>query len=130
MSRFGVRSGEIANTIAIGSLVSSPNTQLKINLQSIFGRHCAIVGTTGGGKSYTVSKLVESLIATGNKAILIDATGEYRGSYDKIKSIDIGNGENIFHYSQLTIDDMFFLLKPSPRTQTPKLMEAIRSLKL
>ncbi|MDP2688291.1 MAG: ATP-binding protein [Aequorivita sp.] len=130
MSRFGVRSGEIANTIAIGSLVSSPNTQVKINLQSIFGRHCAIVGTTGGGKSYTVSKLVESLIATGNKAILIDATGEYRGSYDKIKSIDIGNGANIFHYSQLTIDDMFFLLKPSPRTQTPKLMEAIRSLKM
>lgn len=130
MSRFGVRSGEIANTTAIGSLVSSPNTQVKINLQSIFGRHCAIVGTTGGGKSYTVSKLVESLIATGNKAILIDATGEYRGSYDKIKSIDIGNGENIFHYSQLTIDDMFFLLKPSPRTQTPKLMEAIRSLKM
>ncbi|MEH6659687.1 ATP-binding protein [Leeuwenhoekiella marinoflava] len=130
MSRFGVRSGEIANTISIGSLVSSPNTKVKINLQSIFGRHCAIVGTTGGGKSYTVSKLVESLIATGNKAILIDATGEYRGSYDKIKSIDIGNGENIFHYSQLTIDDMFFLLKPSPRTQTPKLMEAIRSLKM
>lgn len=130
MSRFGVRSGEIANTIVIGSLVSSPNTQVKINLQSIFGRHCAIVGTTGGGKSYTVSKLVESLIATGNKAILIDATGEYRGSHDKIKSIDIGNSENIFHYSQLTIDDMFFLLKPSPRTQTPKLMEAIRSLKM
>lgn len=130
MSRFGVRSGEFANTIAIGSLVSSPNTKVKINLQSIFGRHCAIVGTTGGGKSYTVSKLVESLIATGNKAILIDATGEYRGNYDKIKSVDIGNGENIFHYSQLTIDDMFFLLKPSPRTQTPKLMEAIRSLKM
>jgi hypothetical protein len=130
MSRFGVRIGEIANTIEIGSLVSSPDTKVKINLQSIFGRHCAIVGTTGGGKSYTVSKLVESLISTDNKAILIDATGEYRGSYEKIKSIDIGNGENIFHYSQLTIDDMFFLLKPSPRTQTPKLMEAIRSLKI
>ena len=130
MSRFGVRSGELANTISIGSLVSSPETKVKINLQSIFGRHCAVVGTTGGGKSYTVSKLVESLVATGNKAILIDATGEYRGSYDKIKSVDIGNGENIFHYSQLTIDDMFFLLKPSPRTQTPKLMEAIRSLKM
>jgi len=130
MSRFGVRSGELANTIAIGSLVSSPETKVEVNLQSIFGRHCAVVGTTGGGKSYTVSKLIESLIATGNKAILIDATGEYRGSYDKIKSVDIGNGENIFHYSQLTIDDMFFLLKPSPRTQTPKLMEAIRSLKM
>ncbi|MGG5505849.1 MULTISPECIES: ATP-binding protein [unclassified Myroides] len=130
MSRFGVRSGEVANTTEIGNLVSSPDTKVKINLQSIFGRHCAIVGTTGGGKSYTVSKLVESLIATGNKAILIDATGEYRGNYDKVKSVDIGKGDNVFHYSQLTIDDMFFLLKPSPRTQTPKLMEAIRSLKM
>jgi uncharacterized protein len=131
MSRFGVRNGEASREpTELGSLVSSPETKVKVNLQSIFGRHCAVVGTTGGGKSYTVSKLVESLIATGNKAILIDATGEYRGSYDKIKSIDIGNGENIFHYSQLTIDDMFFLLKPSPRTQTPKLMEAIRSLKM
>ncbi len=131
MSRFGVRNGEdVKEHQVLGSLVSSPDTQVKVNLQSIFGRHCAVLGTTGGGKSYTVSKLVESLVATGNKAILIDATGEYRGSYDKIKSVDIGNGENIFHYSQLTIDDMFFLLKPSPRTQTPKLMEAIRSLKM
>ena len=130
MSRFGTKNNERAKSIEIGSLVSSPDTKVKVNLQSIFGRHCAVVGTTGGGKSYTVSKLIESLIATGNKAILIDATGEYNGSYDKVKTIDIGNGENIFHYSQLTIDDMFFLLKPSPRTQTPKLMEAIRSLKI
>lgn len=130
MSRFGVRSGEIANTTAIGSLVSSPNTNVKINLQSIFGRHCAIVGTTGGGKSYTVSKLVESLIATGNKAILIDATGEYSGKYDQCNTISVGDGTHMFHYSQLTIDDLFVLLKPSIKTQAPKLMEAIRSLKI
>lgn len=130
MSRFGVRSGEIANTISIGSLVSSTNTKVKINLQSIFGRHCAIVGTTGGGKSYTVSKLVESLIATGNKAILIDATGEYSGNYDQCKTISVGDGTHMFHYSQLTIDDLFVLLKPSIKTQAPKLMEAIRSLKI
>ncbi|PKO99307.1 MAG: hypothetical protein CVU03_02325 [Bacteroidetes bacterium HGW-Bacteroidetes-2] len=131
MSRFGVRNGEeVKEPPLLGSLVSSPDTKVKVNLQSIFGRHCAVVGTTGGGKSYTVSKLIESLIATGNKAILIDATGEYSGSYKGIKSINVGNGENIFHYSQLTIDDLFFMLKPSIRTQMPKLMEAIRSLKI
>lgn len=130
MSRFGVRSGEVANTTEIGSLVSSPDTKVKINLQSIFGRHCAIVGTTGGGKSYTVSKLIESLIATGNKAILIDATGEYSGKYDQCKTISVGDGTHMFHYSQLTIDDLFVLLKPSIKTQAPKLMEAIRSLKI
>lgn len=131
MSRFGVRNGEdVKEPPVLGSLVSSPDTQVRVNLQSIFGRHCAVVGTTGGGKSYTVSKLIESLIATGNKAILIDATGEYSGNYKGIKSINVGNGENIFHYSQLTIDDLFFMLKPSIRTQMPKLMEAIRSLKI
>jgi hypothetical protein len=131
MSRFGVRNGEdVKEPPVLGSLVSSPDTQVRVNLQSIFGRHCAVVGTTGGGKSYTVSKLIESLIATGNKAILIDATGEYSGNYKGIKSINVGNGVNIFHYSQLTIDDLFFMLKPSIRTQMPKLMEAIRSLKI
>lgn len=130
MSRFGVKENENSSAIKLGNLVSSPSTEVKVNLQSIFGRHCAVVGTTGGGKSFTVSKLIESLISTANKAILIDATGEYDGKYNNTKSIDIGNGENILHYSQLTIDDIFFLLKPSPRTQMPKLMEAIRSLKI
>lgn len=130
MSRFGLRSGETSNTIKLGNLVSSPETSVSVNLQSIFGRHCAVVGTTGGGKSFTVSKLIEALISSGNKAILIDATGEYSGSYEKVQNINVGDGKSIFHYSQLTIDDIFFLLKPSPRTQTPKLMEAIRSLKI
>lgn len=130
MSRFGIRTDEITNAIKLGHLVSSPNINVKVNLQSIFGRHCAVVGTTGGGKSFTVSKLIESLIKTDNKAILIDATGEYNGNYEGLKNINIGDGESVFHYSQLTIDDLFFMLKPSPRTQTPKLMEAIRSLKI
>lgn len=130
MSRFGLKVGEDAQTINLGCLVSSSETKVKVNLQSIFGRHCAVVGTTGGGKSFTVSKLIESLISSDNKAILIDATGEYSGPYEKVKNINVGDGSSIFHYSQLTIDDIFFLLKPSPRTQTPKLMEAIRSLKV
>lgn len=130
MSRFGLKPGDTITPIQLGNLVSSPDTKVSVNLQSLFGRHCAVVGTTGGGKSFTVSKLIQSLVSSGNKAILIDATGEYSGSYAGLKNINVGDGESVFHYSQLTTDDMFFLLKPSPRTQTPKLMEAIRSLKI
>lgn len=131
MSRFGVRNGEEEKKPPIlGRLVSSPDTKVKVNLQSIFGRHCAVVGTTGGGKSYTVSKLIESLVATGNKAILIDATGEYNGNYEGVESIEIGDGKHVFHYSQLTVDDLFYLFRPSSKVQVPKLMEAIRSLKI
>lgn len=130
MSRFGMKNEDNIKAVELGHLVSNPETKIKVNLQSIFGRHCAVVGTTGGGKSYTVSKLIESLNKAGNKAILIDATGEYIGNYDKLKNVNVGDGEHIFHYSQLTIDDLFFMLKPSIRTQMPKLMEAIRSLKI
>jgi len=130
MARFGVKDSDAIATVSLGYLVSNPATEVKINLQSLFARHCAVVGTTGGGKSYSVSKLIESLISTGNKAILIDATGEYDGNYHKVKSIEIGDGNHVFHYSQLTIDDLFYLFRPSSKTQVPKLMEAIRSLKI
>jgi len=130
MSRFGVKDQDIFESVSLGHLVSNPSTEVKVNLQSLFGRHCAVVGTTGGGKSYSVSKLIESLISSGNKAILIDATGEYDGKYSKVKSIEIGDGNHVFHYSQLTIDDLFYLFRPSSKTQVPKLMEAIRSLKI
>ncbi|PZR08786.1 MAG: hypothetical protein DI539_22485 [Flavobacterium psychrophilum] len=130
MSRFGVKEGDAFKSTSLGNLVSNSTTDVKVNLQSLFARHCAVVGTTGGGKSYTVSHLIEALIETGNKAILIDATGEYDGQYDKVQSIEIGDGTHVFHYSQLTTDDLFYLFRPSSKTQVPKLMEAIRSLKI
>lgn len=131
LSRFGVKKdAEVDNVSELGTLVSNPSTYVSVNLQSIFGRHCAVVGTTGGGKSYTISKLVEEVAKVKAKVILIDATGEYDGKYAKSKTINIGGAECVFHYSQLTIDDLLFLLKPSERLQLPKLMEAIRSLKM
>ena len=131
MSRFGVKDGEVSEYIKLGNLVSSTSTEVKVNLQSVFGRHCAVVGTTGGGKSYTVSKLIESLIETDNKAILIDATGEY-SSFD---SSEICQGCNLgieyyFHYSNLSISDLFLMFRPSGQVQQPILLEAINSLKL
>jgi DNA helicase HerA-like ATPase len=131
MSRFGLKVGENVQTIDLGYLVSSSETKVKVNLQSIFGRHCAVVGTTGGGKSFTVSKLIESLISTGNKTILIDATGEYEEIGKTEQSINVTLGtDTFFHYRNLTVSDMFVLLRPSGQVQQPILLEAIQTLKL
>lgn len=131
MSRFGLKVGEDAQTIDLGCLVSNSETKVKVNLQSIFGRHCAVVGTTGGGKSFTVSKLIESLVSTGNKAILIDATGEYENfdSLSESSNCNIGI-EHYFHYSNLSVADLFVIFRPSGQVQQPILLEAINSLKL
>ncbi|OAV71645.1 VirB4 component of type IV secretory pathway [Bacteroidales bacterium Barb4] len=97
-------------------------------MNALFGRHCAVVGTTGGGKSWTVSKLIESITAnTDNKVILIDATGEYHTL--KSKSFILGT-DSYFPYQKLSISDLFFLLRPTGQSQRPILLEAIRSLKM
>ncbi len=45
--------------------------------KSVFPRHLGVLGTTGGGKSTTVSGLVAKAQAAGMAVVLIDTEGEY-----------------------------------------------------
>jgi len=128
VKEFGKKENEIDNVYAeIGKLTSN-DAKCNVSLNALFGRHCAVVGTTGGGKSWTVAKLIESVIQeTDNKVILIDATGEYKNL--NAKSLILGT-DSYFPYRNLTIPDLFFLLRPTGQSQRPVLLEAIRSLKM
>ena len=125
--RFGSKAGGNDLYAAFGNLVSG-NAVCNISLNALFGRHCAVVGTTGGGKSWTVSKLMEAMIAnTNNKIILFDATGEYGA----IQSKTVILGKNSFlPYQKLSVNDLFILLKPGGESQKSILLEAVRSLKI
>ena len=119
----------------IARLTNSIETDLPLDPNDLFGRHCAIVGTTGGGKSYTISRILEEFIKKNtSKAILIDATGEYENFYNlpTVKTVQFGSTEEstFFHYSRLRTMDLVALFRPSLNTQKPKLLEAIKSLKL
>ncbi|CCY01590.1 uncharacterized protein BN812_01264 [Prevotella sp. CAG:924] len=130
--RFGVKKEE-ANPclMRLGILSQDKETPVEISLNALFGRHCAIVGTTGGGKSYTTSKLLEGLSDSGAKAIIIDPTGEY-SSYDNNSYVEkaIINNNDYFHYSRLSVNDWFALFRPAGQVQQPKLLDAIKSLKI
>lgn len=127
---FGKKIDDNELLISIGQLTSNRNNCVKLSQQSLFGRHCAIIGTTGGGKSWTLSKLLEGIVKNNTKAILIDPTGEYKCCCDNGKFISLSLGkEAYFPYQDLTIEDLFYLVKPAERVQAPKLLEAIRSLK-
>lgn len=133
ISLFGIKEGQIDDTpfAPLGRLTSNDEI-CSVSLNSLFGRHCAVLGTTGGGKSWTVAKLIELYTSrTQNKCILIDATGEYNAlKLKEVENIVIGTGDFVFDYKKLTVDELFYLLHPSARVQVPKLMEAIRSLKM
>lgn len=131
ISKFGVKKDDVDAPLASLGKLTSNNSQCNISLDSLFGRHCAVLGTTGGGKSWTIAKLLELISSeTSNKCILIDATGEYSCISESMQSIELGTGKFIFDYKNLSIDELYYLLHPSSKTQVPKLMEAIRSLKM
>ncbi|WP_149277144.1 ATP-binding protein [Pareuzebyella sediminis] len=132
--KFGVKEDVVGTSpvFELGTLTYDQSASIEISQQALFGRHCAVVGTTGGGKSYTVSKLLEGVVSNGGKAILIDATGEYSTQDNNgysAKSFKL-SVDSFFHYTNLTVGDLFVLLRPSGQVQQPILLDAIQSLKL
>jgi uncharacterized protein len=89
VKEFGVRPKDLTSLfINLGKLTSN-DAVCNVSLNSLFGRHCAVVGTTGGGKSWSIAKLIHEVSSkSSNKIILIDATGEY--STLKCKSLILG----------------------------------------
>jgi energy-coupling factor transporter ATP-binding protein EcfA2 len=131
---FGVKEDEKndAPTIEFGHLTYDKSTLIELSQQALFGRHCAIVGTTGGGKSYTISRLLEGIVSNESKTIIIDATGEYC-NHDKEDYSDkalVLSIDSYFPYSRLTVGDLFALFRPAGQVQQPILLEAIKSLKI
>lgn len=126
--KFGQKSDKDVPYINLGCLTSNLDTKVRVSQQAFFNRHCAIVGTTGGGKSWTISKLIENMVNNKSKVILLDPTGEYSVLKNGVQSVSIGKTA-FFPYKHLTKEDLFFLVKPSDGIQKPKLLEAIRSLK-
>lgn len=120
--------------LKIATLPQDQGYDIEISANALFGRHCAIVGTTGGGKSYTIAKLIEEMIGKEEsiKIILLDATGEFENlcNEDSILA-KIGKGGNSYlSYTNLTESDLFALFRPSGQIQVPVLQKAIKSLKL
>ncbi len=130
LKNFGLKYNKGYKHLDLGRTTDQNNMPIRVSMQSMFARHCAIVGTTGGGKSWTISKLIGEMKGDGGaRMILIDPTGEYKSIEDEsFTSVSIGR-DSFFHYRHLTTEDLYFLIKPSGSIQMPKLLEAIRSLK-
>ena len=65
--------------LAVGTLASHPLLEICLDPTNLFGRHFAILGQTGAGKSWTVASLVQKTVAVMPKAhiIILDLHGEY-----------------------------------------------------
>ncbi len=126
--------------IDIGSVSDSGLDSVKITPEKLFGRHCAILGSTGGGKSWTTARLIQECAKFKNaKLIVLDATGEYRSLPDTYTThMHLGEPLNKHDHSKPFLipptdfeeSDFLTLFEPSGKVQGPKLRAAIRSLRL
>jgi uncharacterized protein len=121
-------------TLALGRVKDASNTIVSVNAAHLFGRHCAVLGSTGGGKSTTVARIVEQALGVYPKIILLDPTGEYP-NFSGSKRVKIGGPivagvtKVRFPSEHLEEGDYFAILGPSAQ-QGVKLREAIISLRL
>lgn len=82
------------SSIKIGSLASSDSLPAFIDIDKLISRHGAIIGSTGSGKSNTVTSILRSItngLFPKSKIILIDTHSEYSTAlkdYAKVFSID------------------------------------------
>ncbi|MCR6494504.1 ATP-binding protein [Cellulomonas sp. P24] len=136
LSVLGAVSGP--SRLVLGRLSVDESVEVAVPLSRLFGRHLAIVGSTGSGKSWTMGHIAESTALLGGKMILIDATGEFHTLGSRATHLAFGALDDepdrtklvgIPHHMMRESDRSAFL-NPSSGTQLPKLREAIRTLRL
>jgi hypothetical protein len=123
----------------LGAVDVAQESTISIKPERLFGRHCAILGATGGGKSWTTARIIEECLKYKAKLILIDATGEYRGfSSSDIEHCHLGEPVDRANNSiscalpptSFVESDFIALFEPAGKVQGPKMRAAIKSLRL
>ncbi|MBS1862163.1 MAG: ATP-binding protein [Actinobacteria bacterium] len=116
--------------LSIGTLANDDQVSVEIDPSRLFGRHLAVLGATGSGKSWTVAHLAEGIQGIGGNLIIVDATGEFHTLGGSTTHVSVSSTELSLPHTDMDEADLTAFLRPSAGSQLPKLREAIRSLRL
>ena len=124
--------------LRLGRLRAAQDVEVSLSAARLLGRHLAIVGATGGGKSWFLARVSEEVASAGGRLLLIDATGEFNTLSDAAAHWAISPGQPLeqqcqhayLPHHEFNEADRFAFLRPAMGVQVPKLRSAIRSLRL
>ena len=130
--------------LPIGISPSFSDYKIKINPDRFFGKHAAILGNTGSGKSCTFASIIQSMFefeyngkSLQNAHIIIfDTNGEYRQAFQGTKENPYKklHEVNAFHIDKngmkvpfwfMNFADFDFLFEPTSGTQVPVFKRAL-----
>lgn len=128
-------------SLIIGSDIFFPTINILANPNILFGKHCAVFGNTGSGKSCTIASILQGIYCYNRlknctsfdlKTIIIDSNDEYKDILkclgdDYILKLDTNN-LNLSH-KELTFFELLQFLKETSPNVIPHLRNAILKLK-
>lgn len=133
--------------VRIGTSPLAGGADVLIDPDRIFGRHLAVLGNTGSGKSCTVAGLIRwSLEAAREnieddsepnaRFIVLDPNGEYTNCFDDLSSVRTFRVQPADDDQPLTVPSWMWtsaewaaITRAAPQTQRPLLQQALRQLR-
>jgi uncharacterized protein len=125
-------------SIEVGKHSSSENLSVYVDLHKLVLRHCAILGSTGSGKSNTAVSIIKAILSdyTGSRIVLVDPHGEYASAFPDARVFKIKDEQNplFIPFWLMNFDELAFFLvgaKPSDdsRPEYRKFREFITEFK-
>nr|WP_235870275.1 ATP-binding protein [Pseudomonas aeruginosa] len=132
--------------VLIGSSPLAANAKVMIDPDRLFGRHLAVLGNTGSGKSCSVAGLIRWSMEEARKArcgadpnarfIVLDPNGEYANTFRDMSKVRVYAVEPSEGVEQLQVPLWFWnsaewsaFTQASAKAQRPTLIQALRSVR-
>ena len=115
---------------SFGYFLNRKQAGVSLRPSTLFNRHLMCIGATNSGKSTTALAILDKLISTKRKALIIDPTGEYRDAFssDEITKLTLGVDTTISP-SKIRMEQWEKLFETESSSQGAVLSEAITSLR-
>jgi hypothetical protein len=134
--------------IKIGTSPLASNAEVKVDPDRLFGRHLAVLGNTGSGKSCSVAGLIrwsldqafaEKKSCPNARFIILDPNGEYSQAFQKptpavkacIFKVDPKTGEKLLQVPLWfwNSDEWCCFTQAAPKAQRPVLVQALAAVR-
>jgi DNA helicase HerA-like ATPase len=140
-----VESGENRH-VQIGISPLAANAKVCIDPDRLFGRHLAVLGNTGSGKSCSVAGLIRWSLEAAKRAnpkkepnarfIVLDPNGEYAKAFNGLARVKVFSVDSSDEENRLRVPLWFWnsaewcaFTQASAKTQRPTLIQALRAVR-
>ena len=131
-------------SIPIGKSSIFSSREVKVDPDAFFGKHAAILGSTGSGKSCTIATIIQSILEQPEikqtTFIILDTNGEYKSAFCEQTDEEYLSNQCLYipsdpsnldnrlkiPYWFMNAEDFVRLFRASSGVQVPVLFEAIR----